>query len=382
MALPMVEVVDGVASGQWLDTGLDADAVEFCPRAGYNQWAVIGTYKLRESEAGGRAEQQSRDGTLLLVEVAEPDAPGQRVCATPTAVLKAQGIFDIKWAGAVGSESEGAPILGHAAADGSLCTYTLAVGEGGSEAATSDQSSATADAPAAPTSASDQGGAGGDPGDASSAGNGAAQPRMRLHPLGRIDCTADGVSVGSSLSLSLDWNDRKIGNQEPTVAVSMSDGTVCTCRVGQTVQSPLGVLRRHGLLRRAGPDLGYAPIKVPSGTDVRWGRRVEAQVAPIGGTLWCVALCGNAPRVRGPPLRRGGWVRYRKAGASCWGTHVAWVRSGLASWKHCSGVCLILRPSPRILADECGLFCCFMMNESVLCRCIGIRSVEETLMGG
>jgi hypothetical protein len=52
MALPMVEVVDGVASGQWLDTGLDADAVEFCPRAGYNQWAVIGTYKLRESEAG------------------------------------------------------------------------------------------------------------------------------------------------------------------------------------------------------------------------------------------------------------------------------------------------------------------------------------------
>lgn len=52
MALPMVEVVDGVVSGQWLDTGLDADAVEFCPRAGYNQWAVIGTYKLRESETG------------------------------------------------------------------------------------------------------------------------------------------------------------------------------------------------------------------------------------------------------------------------------------------------------------------------------------------
>jgi WD40 repeat protein len=234
---------------------------------------------------GGRAEHQSRDGTLLLVEVAEPDAPGQRVCATPTAVLKAQGIFDIKWAGAVGSESEGAPILGHAAADGSLCTYTLAVGESGSEAATSDQGSANADAPAAPTSASDQGGAGSDPGDASSAGNGAAQPRMRLHPLGRIDCTADGVSVGSSLSLSLDWNDRKIGNQEPTVAVSMSDGTVCTCRVGQTEMTKLTQWQAHDLEAWIASFNPHAPHMLFTGADDRklkcWDTRTDPELGAM-----------------------------------------------------------------------------------------------------
>lgn len=39
-------------AGCWLDTGLDADSVEFCPRRGHSRWAVAGTYKLRESDEG------------------------------------------------------------------------------------------------------------------------------------------------------------------------------------------------------------------------------------------------------------------------------------------------------------------------------------------
>lgn len=47
-----VEHVDGVESGITFDTGLDADAVEFCPRVSFHRWAAVGTYKLRESQDG------------------------------------------------------------------------------------------------------------------------------------------------------------------------------------------------------------------------------------------------------------------------------------------------------------------------------------------
>lgn len=147
-------------------------------------------------------DQQTRDGTIQLVEVQEPVARGGRVRAAPAPPLATPGVFDIKWVGAVGSE--GPPILGHAAADSSLYTYLL---EG-----------------------SEQG-----PGDEQGGGAAAADSasRPRLTPLASVDCTAEGGTAGSSLSLSLDWNDRGVSMPEPIAAVSMSDGTVCLCQLGE-----------------------------------------------------------------------------------------------------------------------------------------------------
>jgi hypothetical protein len=229
-----------VSPPAWLDTGLDADAVEFCPRAGYSRWAVAGTYKLRESDAGGKAHQQTRDGELILVDVASAQhaaaddggagtvADTGVVTAHEVSRLAVSGVFDIKWSGAIGTHSPS--VLGHAAADGTLRLYSLTC----------------ADETDTPPEAD------GDDGMCGHSTISALRPRAaHLTETARIDCASDGIVCGSNgdsgvdetsrggegsegaatgsmtsaLSLALAWDDTFAHSASPTAAVSMSDGT-------------------------------------------------------------------------------------------------------------------------------------------------------------
>eukprot|EP00041_Stephanoeca_diplocostata_P010586 m.168671 g.168671 ORF g.168671 m.168671 type:complete len:202 (-) comp18216_c0_seq3:929-1534(-) len=121
-----------------LDTELDADAVEFCPDEEFANVAICGTYKLEESDAGGRADQQTRHGRLLVMNV---DTTSKlEPCASMESSLDVSGVFDIKWlaldthpalwdtvraAPQEGTVDAARALLGHAAADGFLYTYTL-----------------------------------------------------------------------------------------------------------------------------------------------------------------------------------------------------------------------------------------------------------------
>jgi len=172
-----------------LDTVLNADAVEFCPVEGQRDRLVCGTYQLEESEEGGRAEQQTRHGRLLVVRSRQ--AADGSVQLEEESRLDVPGVFDIKWGGwAMGKN----PMLGHAAADGHLYTYTL-----------------------------------GDKGD--------------LTQVHKVDCRQEDAAPGT-LALSLDWSDRRRqfwsggvggggGSSSSQVAVSMSDGTVCIVESGE-----------------------------------------------------------------------------------------------------------------------------------------------------
>jgi diphthamide biosynthesis protein 7 len=99
-----------------------------------------------------------------------------------------QGIFDIKWSGgggATGGADDERPVLGHAAADGYLYTYTL-------------------------------------------------QARLQLEKAGGLDCRTNPDRVGA-LALSLDWNNRKPGvtlAADRCAAVSLSDGSIAVVSVG------------------------------------------------------------------------------------------------------------------------------------------------------
>lgn len=141
---------------------------------------VCGTYQLEESEEGGRAEQQTRRGRLLVVKVQDDVAGGLGL--KQQSALDVPGVFDIKWGG-WGLGGDRAPLLGHAAADGQLYVYRI-----------------------------------------STEGLSLAQS---------VDCRKDDAPPGT-LALSLDWSDRRRGAREGSgggasrqVAVSMSDGTMC-----------------------------------------------------------------------------------------------------------------------------------------------------------
>lgn len=164
----------------WYDSELNADAAEFCPVPGYRSLVVAGTYQLEESDEGGRAEQQTRHGRLLLLETSGPDSS---IVLEEKSRLDVPGVFDIKWSG-----GGAAAVLGHAAADGALYTYALTTGD---------------------------------------------DPRPVLERTGSIDCRTSADAVGA-LALSLDWDDRVTDSPDAaaavrsrTAAVSMSDGTVC-----------------------------------------------------------------------------------------------------------------------------------------------------------
>jgi hypothetical protein len=240
-----------VSPPAWLDTGLDADAVEFCPRAGHSRWTVAGTYKLRESDAGGKAHQQTRDGELILVDVTSEQraaddggvgavADTSVVTAHEVSRLAVSGVFDIKWSGAIGTHSPS--VLGHAAADGTLRVYSLTC----------------ADETDTPPEAD------GDDGMCGHSTISALRPRAaHLTETARINCASDGIVCGrngdsgvdetsrggegtegtsaatgsttSALSLALAWDDTFAHSASPTAAVSMSDGTAsrssCPCLV-------------------------------------------------------------------------------------------------------------------------------------------------------
>lgn len=217
----------------WADTGYNADAVEFCPYA--VDHLVCGTYQLEEGGESGKAQDQTRHGRLHIYRTdpaaaaaaatprdivgsdADGTTVGNRVHSNRILVhlssLDVPGIFDIKWSGSPSYYScdqriaEGglpatgpstsvtacaapavapAALLGHAAADGFVYTYTL-------------------------------------------------QDDYTLLLSGQIDCRASPEDVGA-LSLSLDWNDRKPGITsiaDRAAAVSLSDGSVCVIKVAE-----------------------------------------------------------------------------------------------------------------------------------------------------
>ena len=230
-----------VPTAAWLDTGLDADAVEFCPQSGHTRWAVAGTYKLRESAAGGMAHQQTRDGELIIVDVNVDGAEGDgaaAVTAREASRIAVPGVFDIKWSGAVGSHSPS--LLGHAAADGTLRVYSLSCNGAPAEAPHEDLDEHRA---------------------GRAAGGAQKQPAAQLTEVAQINCASegddacqDGVSgidgasggvsgegtmsrTSSALSLALAWDDTRVHAASPTAAVSMSDGTVSRhlhCMFGST----------------------------------------------------------------------------------------------------------------------------------------------------
>jgi hypothetical protein len=115
------------------DTGLHADAVEFCPVEGLHNVLVCGTYQLQESEQGGRAEHQTRLGRLYLLRVGETGTGGEEQGGQPQLTLHEEsrldvpGVFDIKWSGSPHTQTS---ILGHAAADGFLYAYALSQSPG------------------------------------------------------------------------------------------------------------------------------------------------------------------------------------------------------------------------------------------------------------
>eukprot|EP00040_Diaphanoeca_grandis_P006718 m.38423 g.38423 ORF g.38423 m.38423 type:complete len:404 (-) comp17910_c0_seq1:78-1289(-) len=168
-----------------IDTVLNADAVEFCPITGFEDLLVCGTYQLEESDKGGRIEQQTRHGRLLMVQTAW-STPNDAAAASASAVVKSTldvpGVFDIKWCGRTTTDAA-TPLLGHAAADGFLYLY-------GAHGYTLKQQS-------------------------------------------QLNCRTD-VTKTENLALSLDWSNRKHAVADPTAAVSMSDGSICFAHMTQT----------------------------------------------------------------------------------------------------------------------------------------------------
>lgn len=127
--LACIEGSGGLRSGMLetgsFDTGLHADAVEFCPVRGLEDMLVCGTYQLQESEEGGRAEHQTRLGRLYVMHARDVH-DGRGLLLSEDSRMDVPGVFDIKWSGA----RDRAALLGHAAADGFLYLYCLAEGGG------------------------------------------------------------------------------------------------------------------------------------------------------------------------------------------------------------------------------------------------------------
>ena len=181
-------------------TQLHADAIEFSPEAGLQDVFVCGTYQLQAGDEGLKAEKQTRLGRLWLLKVRRGEEKGcgraaagageagrqAAGCASweenpwveEVSHLDTPGIFDIKWSAPRG----GGALLGHAAADGCLYTYSMPREAGA----------------------------------------------LRFEMRGVVPCAE---SVGS-LALSLDWNDRGCSGGPLQVGVSMSDGRVCVVDAG------------------------------------------------------------------------------------------------------------------------------------------------------
>ena len=178
------------------DTILNADAVEFCPVRGLRNLLICGTYQLKESDSGGRAEDQTRVGRLYCLSVTQNLESGSeesihggesfrleipqasQLALREQSQLDCPGVFDIKFS--TGPFCGGA-LLGHAAADGFLYTYQVVGGE----------------------------------------------EERAISLLNSVDCRGSPPHLGA-LALSLDWSDRvRPAPGLPAAAVSLSDGSLC-----------------------------------------------------------------------------------------------------------------------------------------------------------
>lgn len=157
------------------DTTETADCVEACPIEGFERSLVVATYQLHkaviDADANPDAEPASdrRCGTLqhFLLEHEQ-----ESVSVTKAEEIEtSSGVFDIKWAS---HELGGKALLASATAGGTLELYELAETEGG------------------------------------------------VHRLQHTGIASEGDP--NSMCLSLDWSNRVISNQEPTICVSHSDG--------------------------------------------------------------------------------------------------------------------------------------------------------------
>lgn len=210
------------------------------PQEGFQNIAICGTYKLEESDKGGRAEHQTRHGRLLVIDVSTTaddgacdiasnianTASSSNDSVSPTTTNKAQphasvistldvpGVFDIKWLTVLGDVSDDNSdndcdgdersnstvpvdvdttqpqlprcVLGHAAADGMLYAYSLTMSTGKDD----------------------------------------ITPETTLERFAEVDCRADDAPDGT-LALSLAWN-----NRNPVdAAVSLSDGNITISRL-------------------------------------------------------------------------------------------------------------------------------------------------------
>jgi len=157
------------------DTTETADCVEACPMQGFERSLVVATYQLHKASADADAAPDAepasdrRCGTLQHFHL-QHEEDGERVSITkPEELETSSGVFDIKWSShALGGKA----LLASATAGGTMELYELAETESG------------------------------------------------VHRLQHTGI----ASEGSSMCLSLDWSNRVIPNQEPTICVSHSDG--------------------------------------------------------------------------------------------------------------------------------------------------------------
>lgn len=171
-----------------------ADCVEACPIDGFERSLVVATYQLHKADANHAADADAPDAELA----------SDRRCGTlqhfllahdqeSVSVIKAEeletssGVFDIKWAShALGGKA----LLASATAGGTLELYEIAETESGA------------------------------------------------HRLKHTGIASEGDP--SSMCLSLDWSNRVIPNQEPTICVSHSDG--CVCHLAGCIDTPCALM--------------------------------------------------------------------------------------------------------------------------------------------
>jgi diphthamide biosynthesis protein 7 len=159
------------------DTTETADCVEACPIEGFESSVVVATYQLhkanaQEADAQDDATSDRRCGTLQHFHVNHDVNEGEVSITKVEEITTSSGIFDIKWSS---HALNGKAVLAAATAAGTLELYEL-IKE-------------------------------------------TDEPMHRIQHTGILSEKDD-----TSMCLSLDWSNRVIPNQEPTICVSHSDG--------------------------------------------------------------------------------------------------------------------------------------------------------------